>query len=143
MTALLRVILLWIVGALAITIPLSRVNLPHYQRLTHGVRTNGVVTALEPTNHQAVHYSFRVADKEYSGAGRAGFGNPEFGGLSVGQGVIVYYVSGDPNESCVGIPGELVKNEIAPIALAGIIFPAFALAVWTYRYASFKRWLLK
>ena len=82
-----------------------------------------------------------MADKEYSGAGRVGFGNPEFGGLSVGQNVIVYYASADPNESWVGIPGELVKNEIAPIILAGITFPAFALTVWTYRYAPFKRWL--
>ncbi len=141
MTTLLKVIVLWTAGALAVIIPLSRVNLPHYQHLPHGVRTRGMVTALEPTNHQAVRYSFRVADKEYLGAGRAGFGNPEFGDLSVGGNVIVYYVFAHPDESCVGIPDELVKNEVAPIVLAGITFPAFALTVWTYRYSRFKRWL--
>ena len=47
-TTFLKGIMLWTVGALAIMIPLSRATLPHYQRLTHGVRTNGVVTALEP-----------------------------------------------------------------------------------------------
>lgn len=141
MATILKVLMLWLIGAAAITIPLSRVNLLHYQRLAHGVRTNGVVTALEPDNHRAVRYSFSVADKRYSGVGKAGFGNPEFDGLSLGQGVIVYYISGNPDESCPGIPDKLIKNEIPPIILAGITFPAYALAVWSRRCAPFKRWL--
>jgi hypothetical protein len=43
--------------------------------------------------------------------------------VAVGQNVIVYYASADPNESWVGIPGELVKNEIAPIITCGYHFP--------------------
>jgi hypothetical protein len=74
---------LWLVGALAITIPLSRINLTEYYRLSRGVRTHGVVTGLEPANHQAVHYTYQVDGKTYSGAGQAGFGNPEFCLLSL------------------------------------------------------------
>jgi hypothetical protein len=77
------------------------------------------------------------------GSDEQDFGNPEFGGLSVGQRVIVYYDCEDPYASCVGIPAELIKNEVPPILLAGITFPAFALAVWTFRYPPFRRWLLK
>ena len=142
-TALGKVLVLWFAGALAIAIPLYRLNMPHYQRLTRGVRGIGVITKLEPGNHQAVRYKFDVGGKTYSGVGRAGFGNPEFCCLSVGQSVIIYYDSDDPYESCVGIPAELIKNEIPPILLAGITFPAFALAVWTFRYPPFKRWLVK
>ena len=138
-----KVLVLWFAGALAVTIPLYRLNMPHYQDLTRGVRGSGVVTALEPGNHQAVRYKFDAGGKTYSGVGRAGFGNPEFGGLSVGQTVIIYYDSNDPYESCAGIPAQLVKNEIPPILLAGVTFPAFALGVWSFRYPPFKRWLLK
>jgi hypothetical protein len=133
---------LWILGALAITIPLSRVNLTQLWRLKHGVPIHGVVTGLEPGNHQAVHYEYKVAIEAYSGTGRAGFGNPEFCCLAVGQDVIVYYLPESPSESCVGIPDELIKNEMSSIALAGIIFPLFAMVGFSYRWPPFKRWLL-
>lgn len=90
-TALTKILVLWFAGALAIAIPLYRLNMPHYQRLTRGVRGIGVVTALEPGNHQAVRYKFEAGGKDYFGVGRAGFGNPEFCSLSVRQTVIVYY----------------------------------------------------
>jgi hypothetical protein len=83
LTAVAKVLVLWLVGALAIAIPIYRVNMPHYQRLARGLRGIGVVTALEPGNHQAVRYKFDAGGKTYLGVGRAGFGNAEFGGLSV------------------------------------------------------------
>jgi hypothetical protein len=133
---------LWIVGALAIMIPLSRVNLTQYWRLKHGVLSHGVVTGLEPGNHQAVRYTYQVGKEIHSGVGRAGFGNPEFCCLAVGQQVIVYYLPENPSESCVGILDELIKNETSSIALTGVIFPLFAMVGFSYRYPPFKRWLL-
>jgi Protein of unknown function (DUF3592) len=141
--ALIKILVLWSAGAAAIAIPLYRLNMPHLLRLGRGVRGNGVVTALEPADHQAVRYKFDALGKTYSGVGRAGFGNPEFCCLSVGQNVIVYYDPADPSESCLGIPQELTKNEIPPVLLAGIVFPALALAGWSYRYPPFRRWLLR
>ena len=131
---------LWILGALAIVVPISD-NLLRYHRLEHGLCTAGVVTGLEPWNHQAVHYKFNVAGKDYSASGRAGFGNPEFNSLGIGQQVAVYYLPGNPDESCLGIPSELEENEIVPLALAGIIFPLIAIAGFSFRYARFRRWL--
>ena len=130
------------VGALAIMIPLSRVNLIRFWHLKSGVPTQGVVTTLESRNHQAVHYTYQVAKQIYSGTGRAGFGNPGFCCLAVGQQIIVYYRTENPAESCAGIPDELMKNEGASIALGGIIFPLFAMVGFSYRYPPFKRWLL-
>jgi hypothetical protein len=133
---------LWIVGALAIMVPLSRVNLIQFWHLKRGIRTDGVVTRLEPANHQAVHYTYEVAKQIYSGVGRAEFGNPEFCCLVIGQRVIVYYILERPSKSCVGIPDELIKNETSSIALAGVIFPLFAIFAFSYRYPPFKNWLL-
>jgi hypothetical protein len=75
-TALGKVLVLWFAGTFAITIPLYRLNMPHYQRLTHGVRGIGVVTELESGSHQAVRYRFDVGGKTYAGVGRAGFWKP-------------------------------------------------------------------
>jgi len=133
---------IWVLGALAIMVPLSRVNLTQYRRFKHGVLTQGVVTGLEPGNHQAVRYSYKVVDVTYPRTGRAGFGNPEFCCLAAGQNVIVYYLPESPSESCIGIPDELIKNEISSIAAAGIILPLFAIIGFSYRFPPFKRWLL-
>lgn len=134
---------LWFVGALAIAIPLSQINLARFFRLAKdGVRTEGVVTALQPGNHQAVIYRFENASKTYSNIGRAGFGNPEFCCLTVGQKLIVYYLPDDPTTSCAGIPKELIENEVPPIVLAGIFFPLFAMTIYSLRLPRFRRWLL-
>lgn len=142
-TSLIKLLMLWFLGALAIAIPLYRLNMPHFLQLRRGLRSTGVVTDLEPADHQAVRYKFDASGNEYSGVGRAGFGNPEFCCLSVGQNAIVYYDPADPSKSCLGIPEQLIKNEIPPILLAGIVFPVFALAGWSYRYPPFRRWLLR
>jgi len=118
-------------------------NMPHYRRLQHGLRTHGVVTALEPGNHQAVRYQFEVGSRSYSGVGSAGFGNPEFDSLSVGSSVIVYYLSDNPNESCIGIPSELIDNEVGALGLVAVFFPLFAIGAFTYRLRPFKEWLLR
>ena len=64
---------LWLLGALVISMPLSRFNLVGFYHLKHeGVRTNGVVTKLDPGNHQAVYYNYDAAGEMHSGMGRAG-----------------------------------------------------------------------
>lgn len=134
---------LWLIGALAITIPISHINLIRFYQLEReGVRTSAVVTNLQPDNHQSVYYSFEVAGKTYSGAGWAGFGNPEFRSLTVGQNLIVYYLRADPRISCAGIPEKLIENEVPPITLAGITVPLLALAVCCWNLPKFRRWLL-
>jgi hypothetical protein len=134
---------LWLLGALAISIPLWRVDLVDFYRLKHeGVRINGVVTKLDPGDHQAVYYKYEVAGSIYTGIGRAGFGNPEFCCVTIGENVVVYYVRAKPSKSCIGIPDVLIKNDIVPIAFAAITFPIFAIFMYSYRIPRFKRWLL-
>jgi Protein of unknown function (DUF3592) len=139
-----KFLLLWVLGAFLIAALASRGNLVHFYRLAHwGVSTRGVVTALEPSNHQAVHYSYEVHDSSYSGIGSGGFENPAFGFLSVGQAVFVYYLPNEPSVSCMGHPDQLLTNEEIPIILAALIFPPLALFAWRYRYPSFRAWLTR
>jgi hypothetical protein len=141
--ALLKIVALWLLLALAIASLIYRINVPHYRRLKHGFRTHGVVTALEPGNHQSVRYQFEVGGRSYSGVGSAGFGNPDFESISVGSSVIVYYLSDNPNESCLGIPDERIDNEVGALGLAAVFFPILAIGVLTYRFRPFREWLLR
>jgi hypothetical protein len=113
-----------------------------YQLKRDGVRATGTVTRLQAANHQSVYYSFEISGRTYSNIGRAGFGNPEFCCLSVGQNVIVYYLPDEPFTSCLGIPQLLLENEVMPVLLAGIIFPIFTIAAYSSRFPKFRRWLL-
>lgn len=134
---------LWLVGALTLTIPISQINLVRFYRLRHnGVRTFGVVTELQPYNHQSVYYEFQVAGRSYSRVGWAGFGNPEFDRLAAGKSLIVYYLPADPYVSCSGIPDKLMKNEASAILGAGVVFPPLFIVYFAFWSPRFRGWLL-
>ena len=141
---LLRVIGLWLVGALVFGgLGLQVFSVKLFYRLKwEGVRTTGTVTRLQAANHQSVYYSFEASGRSYSSIGRAGFGNPEFCRLIVGQNVTVYYLPDDPFTSCLGNPQLLLENEIMPVLLAGITFPIVAIVGYSSRFPKFRRWLL-
>jgi hypothetical protein len=135
---------IWFVCALAVTVPLSRINLVRFYRLQNaGVATKAVVTGLEEANHQSVYYAYHIEGNAFSGIGRGGFGNPEFPNLRVGQRVTVFYLPRSPSESCLGLPDKLIANELPPIILAGIVVPPFVITMFSWRYPPFKRWLLR
>jgi hypothetical protein len=139
-----KALALWLVGGLVISIVLARTNLTKFYRLRHdGVQTQGVVTALVSSDHQAVHYQYEAEGQTHSGSGMAGFGNPEFSKLTIGERVAVYYIPARPSESCLGVPDDLISNELPPVALAGITFPLFVIVVCSYRVPRFRRWLLR
>jgi hypothetical protein len=112
------------VGALVIGTALSRQNLRGYRRLAaRGIPELGTATALEPLNHQFVDYSYQVGGRILSASGRAGFGNPDFCCLHVGDRVSVSYLSDDPAHSCLGNPQLLLRNEAGSVFLAALLFP--------------------
>jgi hypothetical protein len=141
---MIKSVLIWFSGASLIAILLVQGYPIEYWELSHrSVSTRGVVTRLEPRNHQAVHYSFEVAGRSYERVGRAEFGNPQFGFLSVGQPVFVYYLPENPYVSCMGYPADLLKNEEVSIFLASFIMPIFVLVVCCVKYPKFRSWLVR
>jgi hypothetical protein len=139
-----RFVLLWVAGAFAIAISISPINLIRFYRLAHeGVATRGVVTALAPRNHRAIYYSFGTEGNQYAGIGRAGFGNPPFELIYVGEEVLIYYMPEEPRVFCLGYPDELLKNEMIPIILASVTFPPVILLAWIWQYPGFRHWLAR
>jgi hypothetical protein len=108
-----------------------------YRLEMQGVRTRAVVTALEPTNHQSVHYSYRADSTSFDASGRAGFGNPEFNQLRLGQEVTAVYLPAAPGISCLGSPRQLLTNDLIPFSL----FLFIVIAAITYQCTRYRRGL--
>src|SRR5689334_9959531 len=69
---------------------------------TDGIVETGLITepaGLPDSFHDTVHYVYSVDEKEYSGVGLAGHGNPDV--LPAGP-ALVTYVESDPATSCLG-----------------------------------------
>ncbi len=109
---------------------LGSINLIGYYRLTEdGARIYGTVRALEPENHATVVYSYRARGRVYREEGDAGYGNPEFERLRVGQRVLVTYLRTGPRMSCLGRADERLRNEFVSIGISVLVFPAL-IAWW-------------
>ena len=127
-------LILSVVLAVGIVFVLGGINwLRFYQLANAGVATQGWVTAKEPQNHQNVHYAYSVGSQTYHGIGHAGFRNPEFGALKVGEQVIVFYLPMKPAVSCLGTPKDLLVNETISIGLAALLTPLFLIWASTRR----------
>lgn len=127
-------LILWLVLATGIVFGLGSINWLRFYRLANvGVAIQGRVTAKEPQNHQNVHYTYSVESQMYDGIGHAGFGNPEFGEVKVGDQVGVFYLPTKPAVSCLGTPKDLLVNETIPIGLAALLMPPFVIWANTRR----------
>ena len=92
-----------------------------YKLTKYGIETKAYVKYLEPQNHRAVHYTFKVGAREYQGVGRAGFGNATFDQLSPGQEVVAFYLPSNPDMSCIGVPRQILWNNVVPLLLLAVI----------------------
>ena len=125
-----RLFLIWLGSAVAITLILGSINWPKYYRLAkQGVLTEGSVTQKEPENHQIIRYSYFVGKNIYNGVGHDGFGNPSFEEINVGERVKVHYLPKNPEISCLGNPSQLLENETIPIIGAALVFPSLAIVL--------------
>jgi hypothetical protein len=88
----------------------------------------GQVTALEPTNHQAVRYKYVVDSNEYTGRGNAGHGNPLFENMRVGQTVLVFYDPANPQLSSLGRPEARLYGNLWVAVMVAIILPTLLVA---------------
>ncbi|HKV81961.1 MAG TPA: DUF3592 domain-containing protein [Candidatus Sulfotelmatobacter sp.] len=124
----------WAVLCIVIaTVILGASNLPQYYKFAHeGIRTMATVIAKQPTKHRFVDYSYMVGSNKYCGAGGAGFGNPKFEEISVGDQVKIAYLPADPASSFLGDP-QLWLAYYAPRAVfVATVIPLAVLAAARY-----------
>lgn len=92
------------VAALALFFYLHR-DWPRYWRLERdGVSVDGAVIGKRDGPPPQVDYSFQGPVKIQTATGEAGYGNPEYDQLGVGDRVIVFYLPDHPEVSMMGLP---------------------------------------
>lgn len=120
-------------------------NLPRINHLVEkGVPIYGKVIATEPEQHQGVIFTYEVNGMQYSGNGNAGRGNPDFDQIQIGQKVVVFYDSENPENSILGYPQLYQGSEKFGILFCAIFFPIFPMIViigsfLLYRMATTKK----
>lgn len=119
-------------AAAALLVVVSPFQWPKYRRLmTEGTWTNGWVVSKDAKRGRKVYYAFTVSEREYSGIGRAGYGNREFDELGVGDRVVVFYLPKDPDVSTLGDPAEHLREQNRVILLG--VFLAVPGIFWAVR----------
>jgi hypothetical protein len=142
--AVIKLVPLWIILAILVAAIASGRNFIRYRQLTDGgIAIAGTVTQLEPANHRFVHYSYLVSGRSFSGRGRAGFGNPEFEDLRVGDVVSVSYLPENEDLSCLGDPHELLRRTERFMLSTAVVFPTLVLLAFYWRYPGFRTWLAR
>jgi Protein of unknown function (DUF3592) len=137
-----RFLLLWLAGALLIALGVGSLNVPFLYRLAHkGVPTCGTITGYEPENHNSVHYTYEVNGKTYTGVQQGGASSSGSDFSPSCRDNVVYYLPENPQQSCIGYPEPMLRNELDAIAIGMLIFPALILLVWRWRYPGFRKWL--
>lgn len=120
-----KYLLLWFFLDIIIVLGIGQINVPKFWSLyKRGIKVDGVVLQKEPENHQSVHFSYLGPNITYTNIyGHAGYGNPGFEDLKIGEKIIVFYDPENPEISVMGYPKGYLDNEIISIALGCIIFP--------------------
>lgn len=137
-----RFILLWLAGASLIAIGLGSFNIPLLYALVHkGIPTCGTIIAIDSQNHNSVRFSYEVNGKTYYGVQQGGVSGNGSDFSPYCRDNVVYYLSENPERSCIGYPRAMLNDEINSILVGMLIFPSFILLVWRWRYPAFRRWL--
>jgi hypothetical protein len=113
----------------------------YYGFIRAGVQTMALVTDKEPENHGLIHYSYVVEGKTYSAVGHAGYGNPYFKNIEIGQEIIAFYDPRDPSRSILGNPKEHFKTNLEAVLAGMVLFPILVLYVLFRRVSFVRHWL--
>ena len=91
--------------------------------------TSGVVTAVEPSNHQGVRVTYSAAGRSHE---LAWDGIPS---AAVGQPMVVYYLQSDPTEASLLWPRDLLFQATLQLAILSVLSGLVA----TYMVVAVRR----
>jgi hypothetical protein len=125
---ILKVGIAWLTIAVIIAALGAQFNALRIHRIISNEREiAGIVTRTDCANHASVYYSFRVDEKEYSGVEAKG---EECAVAVVGQSIVVYYDTRQPESNITTPPEAALWNEIIAIILACLGIPPFM--IWRF-----------
>jgi hypothetical protein len=93
-----------------------------------GVPGNGRVVEKLVGSHGAVHFVFRVGEREYGGVGTAGFGAPSWDALRVGDSVPVAYLPSNPHRAVLGSAAARERSARTGVLVTAGMLAALATA---------------
>jgi uncharacterized protein DUF3592 len=111
----------------------------YYGLAVEGVATRARVTAKEPENHRFVRYSYIVDGIFHDGLGNAGFGNPAFEQISIGDEVIVYYDPRNPEVSFLGDAKHQLNSITRGVVFITVCLPLFVVLALVARDRKLAR----
>ena len=125
---------LWLLAAASIFALVGSLNLPRLFAIVRApVAMQVVVLETLSTQHQAVHYAYRVEGRDYRGAGTVGVGNPDFASLHPGDALLAFRAASRPELSVLGDPRARLRNGFLSAMLPAVTFPTFAWSVLLFR----------
>lgn len=122
---LIKLISIWLGIAIGLaTFLIVTLDWPKWHGLAQrAIKTEGIVTAKEPYNHEIIRYSFKIGSQTYSGLGPAGGANAEFNELKVGDKIKVFYDSNNPDVSRPDSATDQSSSIIMVVLFAIIVGP--------------------
>jgi hypothetical protein len=131
-----RYVLAWLLLAAAIAIGIGRLNWTSYRHMAaHGISGPATVMELLPKIHNSLRYEYQVAGRTFQGQMQSWPPNPALDQLAIGQSLVIYYDPEHPEESVLGDPGPMLRNETISIGLAATLFPTLLVVMWARRAA--------
>ncbi|HYX69985.1 MAG TPA: DUF3592 domain-containing protein [Terriglobales bacterium] len=103
---------------------------PQRRLLHYGVRTSGEVVAKYPSNHEYVRFRYVVEDKPYEAVAKAGYGNPSFDALKIGDRVSATYLPNDPSVALMGNIDEIASQSLAGLAIVNVAIIVVITWIW-------------
>jgi len=132
-------VLLWFCSTVIFAIGGAAVlNVRKFYALSkRGIHTDARVTKLEPSNHNAVYYSYDIDHISYSGAGSASNIGRKGEAMVVGDMVSIAYDPVSPASSCLGDPNDQLESLIHGVMFISV-FPTVFFFVFYLRKRSPK-----
>jgi len=142
---ILKIVMAWVVlgAGVAVTTAIFFRTLQYYNFAQTAVETRATVTAKEPDNHGLIHYTYTVEGRSYTGTGQAGYNNPDFGSITIGQRLIAFYDPNQPWNSVLGDPLEHFNLSLQIVVAAFLLAPPFIISVLYRRLPRFRDWILQ
>jgi hypothetical protein len=124
----------WLLLAVVVAVGIGSLNWPTYRRMAaQGVSGTATVVELLPKIHNTVRYQYEVGGQRFEGQMQSWQPNPPLEQLVVGQTVVIYYDPQRPEESVLGDPKPMLRNETISVLLAAFVMPTLIVGGWAWR----------
>ncbi len=127
-------VLAWLGLVLGLALFVGSLNIPRITAIDqHKAVAGGRITELTLQMHNTVRYEFEVGGMRYESQGRSGLPNLQSGELHVGDVVMVFYNSLEPDESMLEDPHSELAGEEASVGFMALVMPTVIILSIAYR----------